>query len=81
MLKPTWEANGKRPLPLEFDGITFTPVGPTSTLLTREASLYMVRNIPLDKESWKKVPEAEKNAMYTHLQVNYLYNYISYVYV
>ncbi|KAJ9542126.1 hypothetical protein OSB04_028632 [Centaurea solstitialis] len=67
-LKPMWEANGKRPLPLEYDGTTFTPVGPTSTLLTREASLYMVRNIPLDKESWKKVPEAEKNALYTHLQ-------------
>ncbi|KAJ9559778.1 hypothetical protein OSB04_004938 [Centaurea solstitialis] len=68
-LKPTWEANGKRPLPLEYDGTTFTPVGPTSTLLlTREASLYMVQNIPLDKEYWKKVPEAEKNALYTHLQ-------------
>ncbi|KAJ9543916.1 hypothetical protein OSB04_023623, partial [Centaurea solstitialis] len=68
MIIPTWETNGKRPFPMEFDGITATPVGPTYNLLTREASQYMVRNIPLDKESWKKVPEAEKNAMYTHLQ-------------
>lgn len=75
-LTPTWEANGKRPLPLEFDDITATTVGPIHDLFIREVGGYIERDISLDRGSWKKVSPAEKNAMYEHLMVSYLYNYI-----
>ena len=64
------EKNGKRPLKLEFDQTTTTTVGDVHDMFIREATQYMWRDMPFDKESWDKVTPAEKNAMMEHLRVN-----------
>lgn len=75
-----WVANGKRPLPLVWDrAATYIPVGDNYDIFIREASDYIWRDIPLDKKSWAEVPEDQKNGLWEHLRVNYLYNYISFV--
>lgn len=75
-----WVANGKRPLPLVWDrAATYIPVGDNYDIFIREAGDYIWRDIPLDKKSWAEVPEDQKNGLWEHLRVNYLYNYISFV--
>lgn len=66
-LAQKWKKNGKKPLPLEFDKTTFTPVGEVYDLFVAHAADHITREIPLDKDSWKDVPDVEKNGLYTQL--------------
>jgi len=78
-LTTTWENNGKKPLPLRFDDYTCTTVGDIHDLFIREVGIIIQRDISLNRDSWRKVDPAEKNALFEHLRVNILYYYISYV--
>jgi len=55
---------------------TFLPVGRLCDRFVREVGIYMWRHIPLDRPSWKKVNDYEKNALHEHLKVTILYKYI-----
>ncbi|KAL4568843.1 hypothetical protein LXL04_024460 [Taraxacum kok-saghyz] len=66
-LTPTWIKNGRRPLPITFDAYTGTTVGQIHDLLIREMSIIISRDIPLNRDGWKKVPASEKNALLQHL--------------
>lgn len=45
-------------------------------MFIREVGAYIWNKIPLDKDSWNHVPDAQKNAMYEHLKVNELLKFI-----
>ncbi|KAK9070323.1 hypothetical protein SSX86_010724 [Deinandra increscens subsp. villosa] len=59
------------PLSVPFDrAITYTTVGERHDMLVREVTKYIKNKIPLDKDTWSAVSEAERNALYEHLRVN-----------
>lgn len=62
------------PVSLTFDRqVTYTPVGKTRDMFSREAGLYMWRSIPFDKIGWDNVEQHYKDALMNHLRVNNLY--------
>ncbi|KAK9048083.1 hypothetical protein SSX86_001424 [Deinandra increscens subsp. villosa] len=60
------------PLSVPFDrAITYTSVGDRHDMLVREVTKYIKNKIPLDKDTWSAVSEAERNALYEHLRQNF----------
>ena len=46
------------------------PVGELGGYFTREAGLYMWRNIPFDVEGWKNVDRDDRNKLMEHMSVS-----------
>jgi len=68
------EVRERGPLSVPFDRTTtFNPVGQVNDSFVREVGIYMWRNIPFDKRTWKKVDEDEREALNAHLRVTYKY--------
>ncbi|KAJ0783120.1 hypothetical protein HanLR1_Chr01g0016771 [Helianthus annuus] len=51
--------------------VTYTPVGVSSDLFSREACMYMCRTIPFDKMGWDKVLKPHRDAIMNHLKENF----------
>ncbi|CAH1417000.1 unnamed protein product [Lactuca virosa] len=62
-----YEANGRQPLKIIFDMNTFVPIGDVYECFIREVGSYIWRDIALDKNTWKEVPGADRNGMFTYL--------------
>ncbi|CAI9284944.1 unnamed protein product [Lactuca saligna] len=62
-----YEANGRQPLKIIFDRNTFVPIGDVYECFIREVGSYIWRDIALDKNTWKEVPEDDRNGMFTYL--------------
>ncbi|KAJ0510647.1 hypothetical protein HanIR_Chr11g0543151 [Helianthus annuus] len=61
-----------RPVSLTFDRqVTYTPVGKSRDMFSREAGLYMWRSIPFDKIGWDNVEQHYKDALMNHLRENF----------
>ncbi|KAJ0514277.1 hypothetical protein HanHA300_Chr10g0367761 [Helianthus annuus] len=60
------------PVSLTFDRqVTYTPVGKTRDMFSREVGLYMWRSIPFDKIGWDNVEQHYKDALMNHLRENF----------
>ncbi|MFS7939471.1 hypothetical protein Hanom_Chr05g00452141 [Helianthus anomalus] len=60
------------PVSLTFDRhVTFTPVGKSRDMFSREADMYMWRSIPFDKIGWDNVEQHYKDAVMNHLLENF----------
>ncbi|KAJ0753535.1 hypothetical protein HanPI659440_Chr09g0336911 [Helianthus annuus] len=51
--------------------VTFTPVGKSRDMFSREAGMYMWRAIPFDKIGWDAVEQHYKDVVMNHLQENF----------
>ncbi|KAM0036629.1 hypothetical protein Hdeb2414_s0014g00428691 [Helianthus debilis subsp. tardiflorus] len=57
---------------LTFDRqVTYTPVGTTRDMFSREADLYMWRTIPFDKMRWDNVSPSHREGIMNHLRENF----------
>lgn len=77
-----FDANGRKPLPIEFDEYdqyTYQPVGENHTMFTRYIGNYIGNHIPMHYENWDSVPENLKMALLPSLEVN-IYYYLFIIY-
>ncbi|CAH1413049.1 unnamed protein product [Lactuca virosa] len=72
-----YEANGRQPLKIIFNRNTFVSIGDVYECFIREVRSYIWHDIALDKNTWKEVPEADRNGMFTYLSTYFDFQAIS----
>jgi len=76
-LDVAFEANGNKPLPIEFDITleTFKPVGPNGSMFTRFIGNMIGLRLPPYYRTWNDVPSEFKTSLMRRLRVN-IYKYL-----